>query len=143
MSKKQSSTRNQTRVNVGNISGVSGNVNVAGGSITTHQTTTGLSAAEIKQLFDGLYTVIEANKKVSPTKKEDLKAEVQEIQSTVIEAAQKNEKVDESFLSRRFRNIARMAPDVLDVVVATLANPLAGLGVAVKKIAEKAKEETK
>jgi len=36
----------------------------------------------------------------------------------------------------------KWAPDVLDVVVATLANPLAGLGVAVKKIAEKAKEET-
>jgi hypothetical protein len=35
-----------------------------------------------------------------------------------------------------------MAPDVLDVVVATLGNPLAGLGVAVKKIAEKAKQET-
>jgi hypothetical protein len=68
---------------------------------------------------------------------------VKEIQSTVTEAAQKNEKIDESFLSRRFRNIARMAPDLLDVVVATLGNPLAGLGVAVKKIAEKAKEETK
>jgi hypothetical protein len=50
--------------------------------------------------------------------------------------------MDEGFLARRFRNIARMAPDVLDVVVATLGNPLAGLGVAVKKIAEKAKEET-
>jgi hypothetical protein len=36
-----------------------------------------------------------------------------------------------------------MALHVLDVVVATLANPLAGLGVAVKKIVEKAKEETK
>jgi len=70
-----------------------------------------------------------------------LKAEVKEIQSTVTEAAQKNEKVDEGFLSRRFRNIARMAPDVLDVVVATLGNPLAGLGVAVKKIAEKAKTD--
>jgi len=35
-----------------------------------------------------------------------------------------------------------MAPDLLDVVVITLTNPLAGLGVAVKKIAEKAKEET-
>ena len=35
-----------------------------------------------------------------------------------------------------------MAPDVLDVIVATLGNPLAGLGVAAKKIAEKAKEET-
>jgi hypothetical protein len=51
--------------------------------------------------------------------------------------------VDEGFLSRGFRNIARMAPDVLDLVVAILANPLTGLGVAVKKIAEKPKEETK
>jgi hypothetical protein len=51
--------------------------------------------------------------------------------------------VDKSFLSRRFRNIARMAPDVLDLVVAMLANPLAGLGVVVKKVAEKAKEEMK
>jgi hypothetical protein len=55
---------------------------------------------------------------------------------------QKNEKVDESFLSRRFRNIARVAPNVLDVIEATLASPLAGLGVAVKKIAEKTKEGT-
>ena len=133
----------QVEIKVGNISGTSGEVNIAGGDITTYKTTNGLSALEIKQLFEGLYTVIESNKKVSPTKKEDLKAEVQEIQSTVTEAAQKNEKVDEGFLSRRFRNIARMAPDVLDVVVATLGNPLAGLGVAVKKIAEKAKEETK
>ena len=60
-----------------------------------------------------------------------------------MQAAKKNEKVDEGFLSCRFRNIARMAPDVLDVVVATLVSPLAELGVAVKKIAEKAKEETK
>jgi hypothetical protein len=36
-----------------------------------------------------------------------------------------------------------MAPDLLDMLVATLANPLTGLGVAVKKIAEKAKEEVK
>jgi len=35
-----------------------------------------------------------------------------------------------------------VAPDMLDVVVAMLGNLLAGLGVVVKKIAEKAKEET-
>ena len=144
MPKKKRANANdkQTTVRLGNISDISGSVNVAGGNITTHHTVTGLSATEIKQLFDGLYTAIESNKKVSPTKKEDLKAEVNEIQSTFTEAIQKNEKMDEGFLSRRFRNIARMAPDVLDVVVATLGNPLAGLGVAVKKIAEKAKEET-
>lgn len=132
----------QVNIKVRNISGVSGEVNIAGGDISTNKTTSGLSAADIKQLFDQLYAAIETSAKTSPANKEDLKAEVKEIQSTVTEAAQKNEKVDEGFLARRFRNIARMAPDVLDVVVATLANPLAGLGVAVKKIAEKAKEET-
>jgi len=132
----------QGNIKVGNISGVSGEVNIAGGNITTNKTTTGLSAREIKQLFDQLYTAIETNSKASLANKEDLKAEVKEIQSTVTDASQKNEKVDEGFLARHFRNIARMAPDVLDVVVATLANPLAGLGVAVKKIAEKAKEES-
>jgi hypothetical protein len=117
-------------------------VNVAGGNITLNKATTSLSAAEIKQMFDQLYSAIEAHAGTSPSGKEDLKAEVKKIQSTVSQAAQKNEKIDEGFLARRFRNIARMAPDVLDVVVATLGNPLAGLGVAVKKIAEKVKEET-
>jgi hypothetical protein len=143
MPKKKPDSNKQTSVRVGNISDISGNVNVAGGNITTHHSVTGLSAAEIKQLFDGLYSQIDARPQTSPADKEDIKAEVKEIQSTVTEAAHKNEKIDESFLSRRFRNIARMAPDVLDVVVATLGNPLAGLGVAAKKIAEKAKEETK
>ena len=61
----------------------------------------------------------------------------------VTAAAPKNEKMNGGILSRRFCNIDRIAPDVLDLVVAILANPLAGLGVAVKKIAEKAKEEAK
>jgi len=132
----------QNDIKVGNISSASGEVNIAGDGITINKTTTGLSAAEIAQLFNQLYSAIEANAKTSPADKEDLKAEVKEIQSTVSQAAQKNEKIDEGFLARHFRNIARMAPDILEVVVATLANPLAGFGVAVKKIAEKAKEET-
>jgi len=141
MPKKKNSSNKQTSIRIGNVSGVSGNINIAGGNIITHQTTTGLNPADIKQLFDQVYISIEANAKTSTTDKDDLKAEVKEIQSTVTEAVKKNEKMDESFLARRFRNIARMAPDVLDIVVATLGSPLAGLGIAVKKIAEKAKEE--
>jgi hypothetical protein len=34
-----------------------------------------------------------------------------------------------------------MAPDILEVVVATLVNPVLGIGVVVNKIAKKAKEE--
>lgn len=140
MPKKKDRSNKQTNVRVGNISEINGNVNVAGGNITTHHTVTGLSAAVIKQLFDELYAKIETRPETPTADREDLKAEVKEIQSTVTEAAEKNERVDEGFLARRFRNIARMAPDMLDVIVATLGNPLAGLGVAVKKIAEKAKE---
>jgi hypothetical protein len=94
------------------------------------------------QMFDGLYHQIDARSKTSPVDKEDIKAEVKKIEAAVTGAARKCEKIDEEFLSRRLRKIARIAPDVLDVVVATLANPLSGLGVAVKKVAEKAKAET-
>jgi hypothetical protein len=129
-------------VSMGNISNVSGKVNVAGRDIITHETTTGLSAAEIKQLFAPLYRAIETRADTPASSKKDLTTDVQEIQTVITEAAQKNEKVDEGFLARRFRNLARMAPDILDVLVATLGNPVAGLGVAVKKLADKAKSET-
>jgi len=36
-----------------------------------------------------------------------------------------------------------MAPDILDVIVKTLANPVVGIGEVIKKMAEKAKEEVK
>ena len=140
--KKNKGTRGKSGgIRIRDISDVSGTVNIAGGDISTHQTTTGLSGPEIEGLFDSLYSKIETRPQTSPAQKEDLKAEVQEIQITLTEAIEKNREVDESFLSRRFRNIARMAPDVVDVVVATLANPLAGLGAIVKKVAQKAKEE--
>jgi hypothetical protein len=142
MSKKKPGSSKQTNVRTGNISDITGTVNVAGGNITTHHIVAGLSAAEIRQVFDGLYATIEANAKASETEKEDLKSEVKQIESAVTEAAKKNEKVDEGFLASRFRNIARMAPDILDVVSAALGGPLAVMGVAAKKIAQKAKEET-
>ncbi len=141
MKKKRKTQDREGGVRIGDISDVSGTVNVAGGNITTHSTTTGLSGPEIQGLFDSVYSRIESRPQTSPAEKEDLKAEVQEIQISITEAIEKNKEVDESFLRRRFRNIARMAPDVVDVVVATLANPLAGLGAIVKKIAQKAKEE--
>ena len=102
-----------------------------------------MSVAEIKQLFDRPYSEIDTRAKTSPTEKDALKAELEGIQSAVPKAAKKNDKIDDSIFSRRFCHIARMAPDVFNVVVATLENSLVGLGVAVNKIAYKAKEEGK
>ena len=141
--KKRTNNNESSSLRVGNISNVSGEVNLAGRDIIKHESSSGVSAAELRTIFLDLYRDIDGHPAASRTVNEDVKAEVKQIEATVTEAAQKNEKVDEGFLSRRFRKIARKAPDVLDVVVATLGNPLAGLGIAVRKIAQKAKEETK
>ena len=143
MPRRKRETEKAKRVAVGNISDISGSLNIAAGDIHTQQTTINMSVVELQQLFDSLYATIDSRAETAPADKEDLRAELKEIQSAVTQAEQKKEKVDEGFLARRFRNIARMAPDLLDVIVATLANPLAGLGIAVHKIAAKAKEETK
>lgn len=142
MPRKKSENSRRTSVRVGNLKDVSGNVNIAGGNITTRHSVAGVSAAELERLFEQLYARIESRPSTPAAAKEDLKAEVQEIQATVTRAVESHEKIKDGFLSRRFRNIARMAPDLLDVIVATLANPLTGLGVAINKIAEKAKQET-
>jgi len=137
---KKSAASKETNLKVGDISEVSGNVNIAGGNITTNQATPSLSVEDINQLFGQLHNAIEGNSVASPTDKAVLRAEAAEIQSTVTDAIRKEKNIEESSLSRHFRNIACMAPDVLDIVVATLANPLAGLGNAAKKVAEMAKE---
>jgi hypothetical protein len=139
-SKKRASSQSGG-VRTGKISNVGRDVRMAGRDMVTHETT-GLQADEIKELFEPVYRSIDSRADMSKGNKEDLKTDVKEIQTAVTEAKQQNQKVEESFLLRRFRNIARMAPDLLDVVVATLVNPLAGLGVAVKKLAEKAKQDT-
>jgi hypothetical protein len=57
------------------------------------------------------------------------------------EVTAQGEQVSESFVRERLRNLQRMAPDILDVVVATFANPVAGAGMVIKKIAGKMKAE--
>ena len=88
--------------------------------------------AEILARLDELETKGAASQDVA-----DAKDEVEEIKT---EAA-KGEEADETFLEKRLRNIARMGPDILEVVTATLANPGAGVAMIVKKVAAKAREE--
>ena len=137
---------NKKSNSVGNISiggKMIGNLIVGDGNKATTTVNNGMNATDIKHLFDQLYSEIDKRPETPMAVKEDIKAEVQEIQTVVTEAIEKQEKVEENFLSRKFRTIARMAPDILDVVIATIGNPLAGLGVTVKKIADKAKEDAK
>ena len=124
----------KTEINTGGGAYFGGDVTVEGDLIGRDQiNVNGLNAEQVKELFSPIYGKIDGRPETDEEDKVDLKAEVEEIQA----AAAKGDDVDESFLSRRLKNLGRMAPDILDVVVATLANPAAGFAVAVKKVADK------
>lgn len=113
----------------GNVSGstiVTGEHNVVGSTVT-------LQGDYIQQIL----TEIEAHPALDPLDKEDLKSDVKELQKE----DEKGQEADESRISRHLRNIKRMAPDILDVVLASIGNPVAGFGMAAKKVAEKMKSE--
>lgn len=93
------------------------------------------NAQEVARLFNNLYKIVERDKKLSLDDKQDLKAEIEELRKEL----SKNEKANAGFLLRRLRNIKRMAPDILEVTLAIIANKAVGLGIIAKKIAEKTK----
>jgi hypothetical protein len=90
---------------------------------------------EVARLFNNLYKKIDRDSKLSSEDKEDLKAEIEELRKEL----GKKEKANEGFLLRRLRNIKRMAPDIVEVTLAIIANKAVGLGIIAKKIAEKMK----
>ena len=69
--------------------------------------------------------------------KED-EAEVEEAEET----EEAGEEADESFLERRLRNIKRMAPDILEVIATTFADPALGVSKVIQKVMAKAKAAT-
>jgi hypothetical protein len=92
-----------------------------------------VNATHVINVFQPIYRTVDEHSKLSPAEKADVKAEIKDVEKEI----QKGDQADESGVTRHLRNVQRMAPDILDVVVATLGNPVAGLGMVAKKIAEK------
>jgi uncharacterized protein associated with vWA-MoxR-VMAP ternary system len=73
---------------------------------------------------------------------EDPKVDQAKLENQVkkIEAeAAKGEAADPSKLERWLKTLAKMAPDIVEVMAASLAGPVAGFAVVFKKIVERAK----
>lgn len=87
-------------------------------------------------LFETIYQVVEKQQELAPAEKEDVKAELQEIQTALEESHP-----DETFIVRRFRNIKRMAPEIVEVAFETLKNPVGGVAEVIKRISKKMAEE--
>jgi hypothetical protein len=122
------------KITVGDITGSSG-VAIGRGARATVRT--GLSATDAVELFDAIYSKIAARPDDPNVDKDEIKQAVGRVQ----QEASAGDQANQSKLGRLLKTLAGMAPDIFDVVVATLASPAAGFGVVVKKIAERAKAE--
>jgi len=73
---------------------------------------------------------------LSLQEKDNVKGQIAEIKSTAIESKSPTQ------LEKLINTLAIMSPDIFDVAIATLTNPLAGIGLTIRKISEKAKIES-
>ena len=122
------------KITVGGITGSSG---IAIGRGARATVTTGLSGSEAAQLFQAIYAQIQARPEDPSVEKDEIKGKVETIEQEAKAGAQANE----GKLGRWLRELAGMAPDIFDVTVACLTNPVAGFAEVVKKVAAKAKAE--
>jgi len=92
--------------------------------------------------FDKLFELLEEKIKARP---EDPNVDKQEIREQVnqikAEAAQ-GEKANPNKLERWIQNLSKMAPDIVDVMAASLGGPISGLTAVIQKIAAQVKAES-
>jgi len=95
--------------------------------------------AELRRLFE------EVNRRLDALEQADRELLTPAVQQAA-EAAAAIQAGDESetrqnFLLTRLRHIAAMAPDIAQVIIATLASPATGLALVLQKIAQKAQAQ--
>ena len=126
--KKKKSDLSASIVIGGNVQG--SNVVIGNHNVVSNQT------INIAPLFETIYHYVDTHPKLQAGKKQDAKEELKEIQTALEEP-----KPDENFIARRFRNLKRMAPEIVEVAFETLKNPVGGVAEVMKRIAKKMAEE--
>jgi hypothetical protein len=121
-------------------------VTVNGGNAVGYIITSGSSRVNLKQqMIQQTSPEMEklfkrAHRKIK-TRQEDPKIDREKLENQVkkIEAeAAKGPKADQGKLERWIKTLAKMAPDIVEVMAASLAGPVAGFTVVFKKIVERA-----
>lgn len=112
-----------------------GNITASGGaSVNVKQQVTKQVTPEMNRLFKHVYKQIQTNppRSVDPAK-------VQEQVRKIEKEAAKGEKADPAKLESWLIKLSKMAPDILDVMLASLGGPVAGFTAVFKKIVDRAK----
>lgn len=118
---------------------IGGNVNTGGGSIAGRDIRNvsihiESKAENISNLFSPIYKTIEKQKSLTSEKREKLS---QKIQTLEIEASKKTPQKNK--VEKILTDIANISPDILEVVIATISNPLIGMATVARKVSEKSK----
>jgi excisionase family DNA binding protein len=111
--------------------------NVAVGRGASVTVTQGLTGEALTDLFKLIYQKIEARPPDPDVDREEVQATVQNIETEV----QKGETANPSKVERWLKTLASIAPDILEVTLATLTNPAVGIATVIRKVAEKAQQE--
>ena len=129
--------KNRTQIPSMTINGenVIGMINANGhAKVNVNQKVIHQATPEMDKLFKRIRKEVKARPEDPKLDKEKLEAQVKKIEG---EAA-KGEAADTAKLERWIRTLAKMAPDIVEVMAASLAGPVAGFTVVFKKIVERA-----
>ena len=99
----------------------------------------GLSGRDLAEAFDKIYKHIES---AIPPKSADKKEIVQTVQNLQAEVTEKGEQADQTRLQRWIGNINQMAPDIVDVIIASLGGPAPAIATVLKKIAARTRQRS-
>ncbi|MFZ5855690.1 MAG: hypothetical protein ACOYZ6_02585 [Chloroflexota bacterium] len=119
---------------IGNVSNGAIAVQGRNAKVTVYQ---GIQGSELAPLFDKVYQAIAALPSASTDEKQELSETANRIEA---EVAKNGENANQTSLQRWMDNIQKMAPDIVDVILASLGGPLSAATAVLKKIAERAKQ---
>lgn len=134
--KRRSKSKKDRTIDVGG-NYIEGGVNMkdsqlAGRDIVTTTITTQ------KEWFQPVYQAIEQRKDTPEPQKTELKELAKQVEQEV-----KKPQPHEGMVSLLFKDIGKMAPDILEVITTTLMNPAAGINLVAKKMVERASQAAK
>jgi hypothetical protein len=116
---------------------ISGGVIVQGrGAQVSVQNNSATNDRDLSALFERLYEAIQTRPPDPNVDKEEITETVQRIEQEV----KKGDQANESKLKRWLETLNTMAPDILDVILASLDGPGSGLRALLKKVAERARQ---
>ena len=113
---------------------ITGNVNIKNSKIAGRDNIE-KDIHNINVVFSPVYRALKDNKTIAPSSKKTLEKNVKQIEQEL----KKGNKAEASFIQKRLENIRKMAPDIAEVLIASLQNPAAGISLAVKKVVTKFK----